>query len=274
MAVFKPPFAVGTVMTHAEMRKTFSLGNTGGMRRSKRTGTLVLISDHTKGLYEDKWFGDVLHYTGMGKKGNQRIDRTQNRTLAESKTNGIVVHLFEVMKPTKYIYQGVVKLCGEPYQEEQKDEDGNMRKVWMFPVKPICHELTMDSSTFDFYTKYITQKAKKLSAEELEIKAKERSSRKVAYRLVTTKTYARDPYVAENAKERAHGVCQLCGKPAPFKDKDGKPYLESHHVKWLSEGGEDSINNTVALCPNCHRRMHVVNSKNDKLLLLSKILPK
>ena len=32
---------------------------------------------------------------------------------------------------------------------------------------------------------------------------------------------------------------------------------------WLSEGGEDSIENTVALCPNCHRKMHVVNLQED-----------
>ena len=25
-------------------------------------------------------------------------------------------------------------------------------------------------------------------------------------------------------------------KKAPFEDKKGNPYLESHHVEWLSEG--------------------------------------
>ena len=39
----------------------------GGMRRSKTTGTLVIISDHTKGLYDDKWYGHELHCIGMGK---------------------------------------------------------------------------------------------------------------------------------------------------------------------------------------------------------------
>lgn len=33
----------------------------GGMRRSKTTGTLVILSDHTKGLYDDKWYGDEFH---------------------------------------------------------------------------------------------------------------------------------------------------------------------------------------------------------------------
>ncbi|WP_296863638.1 HNH endonuclease [Thermosyntropha sp.] len=29
------------------------------------------------------------------------------------------------------------------------------------------------------------------------------------------------------------------------------------HIEWLSRGGTDTIDNTVALCPNCHRKMHV-----------------
>ncbi|WP_238917318.1 HNH endonuclease [Clostridium sp. YIM B02555] len=43
-----------------------------------------------------------------------------------------------------------------------------------------------------------------------------------------------------------------------------------HHIKWLSRGGEDSIENTAALCPNCHRRMHIVDSNEDreKLILI------
>ena len=78
-----------------------------------------------------------------------------------------------------------------------------------------------------------------------------------------TRSYSRNPYIAQYAKRRAKGCCQLCGKAAPFKDGNGDPYLEAHHVVWLSKGEIDSIDNTVALCPNCHRKMHVVNDLND-----------
>ena len=81
----------------------------------------------------------------------------------------------------------------------------------------------------------------------------------------------RDPYVAEYTKRRAHGRCQLCGAEAPFIDNNGDPYLESHHVVWLSQGGEDSIHNTVALCPNCHRRVHILKNAED-IEKLKKIL--
>lgn len=48
--------------------------------------------------------------------------------------------------------------------------------------------------------------------------------------------YERNPWVAEYALRRANGHCQLCKKPAPSKKKDGSPYLEIHHIEWLSEG--------------------------------------
>ncbi len=45
--------------------------------------------------------------------------------------------------------------------------------------------------------------------------------------------------------------------------ENGVPYLEEHHVIPLNEGGDDSINNAVALCPNCHRKIHSLKDKKD-----------
>ncbi|MBQ7366113.1 MAG: HNH endonuclease [Spirochaetaceae bacterium] len=105
--------------------------------------------------------------------------------------------------------------------------------------------------------------AKSLSDSELYEKAKQRSSLKPSERVATISTYVRDVYVAEASKRRAKGICQLCEKPAPFNDKNGNPYLECHHIIWLSEGGADELRNTVALCPNCHKKMHIVNDDED-----------
>ena len=82
-------------------------------------------------------------------------------------------------------------------------------------------------------------------------------------RIYISSTYERNAEIARIAKERANGMCQLCGKPAPFLDRKGQPYLESHHIEWLSRGGRDAIDNVVALCPNCHTRMHVLNDPED-----------
>lgn len=82
-------------------------------------------------------------------------------------------------------------------------------------------------------------------------------------RSVTLNSFIRSADVVRETKKRANGVCQLCNQRAPFIDKKGNPYLEAHHVVWLSRGGEDSTNNTVALCPNCHTRMHVLDKPED-----------
>ena len=107
---------------------------------------------------------------------------------------------------------------------------------------------------------------------ELKKTAAKRSSKPVEQKKVTTTQYSRDPYISELAKRLANGKCELCDQPAPFKDSKGKPYLETHQVVWLSKGGSDSVDNTVALCPNCHRKMHIVNSPSDvsKLKIVAK----
>lgn len=79
----------------------------------------------------------------------------------------------------------------------------------------------------------------------------------------STASFVRDRYISEYAKRRAQGICQLCGEPAPFTDRDGVPFLETHHIIWLADGGDDSIENTVALCPNCHRKMHILDLAED-----------
>lgn len=75
--------------------------------------------------------------------------------------------------------------------------------------------------------------------------------------------YIRDPYVAAYAKQLARGVCELCGQDAPFIGNAGDPYLEAHHVEWLSRGGVDAVENVAALCANCHRKMHILDRSSD-----------
>ena len=82
-------------------------------------------------------------------------------------------------------------------------------------------------------------------------------------RSTTSSRYIRSEEVVKKTRARAKGICQYCNQPAPFSDKNGEPYLEVHHIVWLSNGGEDSIDNTVALCPNCHRKMHILDDPSD-----------
>lgn len=74
---------------------------------------------------------------------------------------------------------------------------------------------------------------------------------------VSTKAFKRNIDVIAEVLIRANGICEKCGKEAPFRRaSDGTPYLEVHHVKRLADGGEDTIENAIAVCPNCHRQLH------------------
>ncbi len=83
------------------------------------------------------------------------------------------------------------------------------------------------------------------------------AARKPEKKLVAVYVYDRNPDVVAERLFKAKGVCECCDNSAPFLRKsDHTPYLEVHHKKPLSEGGEDTLENTIALCPNCHRKAH------------------
>ena len=79
---------------------------------------------------------------------------------------------------------------------------------------------------------------------------------KTRTKVVCTVVYNKSQKVRDDTLSRANGVCELCGCNAPFKTKEGLPYLEVHYVIPLSMNGTDDLTNTLALCPNCHRKMH------------------
>lgn len=83
------------------------------------------------------------------------------------------------------------------------------------------------------------------------------ATKKPVSTLAQTKAFLRNADVVIEVLERANGHCEYCTKPAPFlKDTDGQGYLEVHHIIPLADDGEDTVNNAVALCANCHRQAH------------------
>ncbi len=69
--------------------------------------------------------------------------------------------------------------------------------------------------------------------------------------------YVREPAVVAYAMKKAKGKCGDCNQKAPFTSKStGLPYLEVHHKIPLKDGGSDTADNVIALCPNCHRKKH------------------
>ena len=74
---------------------------------------------------------------------------------------------------------------------------------------------------------------------------------------IISRGYRRNYDVVAAVLIRANGKCERCKCDAPFiSASKGAPYLEVHHKVMLSKNGEDTVENAVALCPNCHRYLH------------------
>lgn len=216
---------INSVIDNDLLCEIFKCAPQGGMRRSHRTNTLVLISDRTK-LYQDIKKNGVYYYTGMGQVGDQEL-KSQNKTLAESKTNGVTVHFFEVLKPRQYTYRGVVELANEPYIDTQEDINGNMRKVWIFPLKNVVDNGWIDEIN-ELEKELINQKTISNTEKEQVIKSR------IGHSTFKEKLLRREC------------KCAICGVT-------NKSFLIASHIKpWSKSNNAErlDVNNGLLLCPN------------------------
>lgn len=73
-----------------------------------------------------------------------------------------------------------------------------------------------------------------------------------------TSVFERRAIVIAIARKRANYRCEIPDCPTPFfLSNIGEPYCEVHHIKPLSDGGADVIENAACLCANHHRELHV-----------------
>ncbi|WP_271401495.1 HNH endonuclease [Salinicoccus roseus] len=249
---------MNAIYTDKDIFDIFQCSKFKGIRVSNKNKAIVLILKHVGILeYQDQWDGDILYYTGSG-SGNQKVER-ENRTLADSRQNGYRIYLFEVFKEKEYTYSGIFSLIDSPFFVEE-----NGRQVLKFPIQKVDQNERLDEEFLIELEESIEKKVDGKRETKVKEKALEYSERnknlitqaKQMHRKVSRTWYDRNLYVVKTVKVLAEGVCQLCEKEAPFKDKRGNPYLHVHHIEYLSEGGKDVIENCIALCPNCHAEVH------------------
>ena len=121
------------------------------------------------------------------------------------------------------------------------------------------HRLALSTLDLDSFQSRLEEEVQS----SMRLSAAERTKRLIAASAVpgrtvaTVKVFIRNADVIAAVLLRANGRCENCGGEAPFRRKsDGSPYLEVHHKKRLADGGEDTVENAIAVCPNCHRFAH------------------
>jgi 5-methylcytosine-specific restriction endonuclease McrA len=181
------------------------------------------------------------------------------------------------------LYRHLIMLCKSKEQaiiinNEAKEYGIEVGESWvyrydsMFQIKKDQEEWKKNKRSYELkfftgiYEEFCEMKSQyfdSLSLIQLRQALQENETHKNDQTVTQTTVYNRSIFVKAYARRVAQGICQLCDKEAPFLDKQGMPYLEAHHIHYLSQGGSDTIDNVVALCPNCHRRIHQLELKED-----------
>jgi 5-methylcytosine-specific restriction protein A len=210
---------------------------------------LVLIITGEEGLehgYADRYRADgVFEYFGEGQVGDMRV-RAGNLAIAEHSAQGKGLLLFR--KTSHGLRFEGEMVCENYHLEPAPDRTGAKRDAIVFELRAL--EAVVE----------------KLEAEPVPSGLTLEELRKLAFNSATGSSqapsqgkrnvYQRSRDVRDYALARANGKCEGCSTPAPFCRPDGTPYLEPHHLRRLSDGGPDHPAHVIALCPNCHRRVH------------------
>ncbi len=261
-------FEIGRIYKRRAVQAEHGGQQQGGISTPKGRPYLLLFSGAGQEYgYRDGWDENrVFLYSGEGQVGD--MDFTGgNKGIRDHAKDGKDLHLFEQVSAGKVRYLGCFVCCTWNFRQA-KDKSGRARRAISFHLVP----LGQDVRPAPPIASTPTQMPLDLQAlEELRRKAlasaaqAEESNPKKSKRLYFERSDAIRGYVLK----RAGGVCESCGKPAPFHRKDGSPYLEPHHTRRLSDGGPDHPRWVGAVCPSCHREIHYgVNgeSVNRKLV--------
>jgi len=200
--------------------------------------------------YSDRFHDDgSLRYTGQGQKGPMQMI-SGNRAIRDHAASGKDLLVFtQQAKGGRVRFEGLFACAGWDI-ETQSDIDGSPRPAIVFHLVP---QPELDSEAAGLETELppaaplADLKARAIAAASFTPSTSTAPPRTV---------YERSRDVRDYVLARADGVCEGCDQPAPFVTKFGRPYLEAHHIRRLSDGGPDDIRYVAGICPNCHRRAH------------------
>jgi 5-methylcytosine-specific restriction protein A len=201
------------------------------------------------GKYANQWLEPEqrLKYYLYSISGKFSVDYALNKALLNSS------------KPAIYVFdkKGTVCRFSGIYEANQLHEETG-GALWCELVRRelFDHQQPATESSYGReLVRAVDVASKRSSSERLERLSLARKKPRII--LTVTTTYERNPDVIAEVLSRASGKCERCRSDAPFvRRSDSTPYLEVHHIQFLADGGDDTVSNAMALCPNCHRYLH------------------
>lgn len=202
-------------------------------------------------------------YVGQGTAGDQRIDNAANAKLASQERS---VLLFTTREPNAreiaqqgygklYVFRGVFNVAGhEFFSPDTGPRQGDrLLRFLLMPADDSYVESLQPEPTNPGLAGH--------SLKQLQLKLSEIAKTPPTARITTVEYRARSAAVHRYALHRAKGICECCGLSAPFEDDSGMAFLEVHHLLRLADYGPDATGNVAAVCPNCHRALHLSKAR-------------
>ena len=215
--------------------------------------------------YNDEWEDGTFRYFGEGRIGDMRLARG-NASIRDHAAQGKELHVFDSIGKGYVRYRGRMACAGFDI-EDVRDRKGVLRKAVVFNLVPASNDIIEPRLEEEFVNELGKEVPRswfwKAPLEELRASALQPPTKGLDPLKAKRNLYHRSESVKVYVQRRANGKCEGCGSPAPFVTPEGRPYLEPHHTRRLSDGGPDHVAWVVAVCPTCHRRAHYSNDAKE-----------
>ncbi|WP_409304708.1 HNH endonuclease [Peribacillus sp. SCS-155] len=202
------------------------------------------------GKYKNEWLvqNEVLKYYFYSLKNKFSTEYEVNKAILSSKVKNIPIYVF-IKEGTICTLSGIFEFVTYTI-EPDNSMWFTLKKVDIYKVDNPVNEIEYERD----FTEKVVKSLSDVAGRKQRLKIAPKTPGIIK---VVTTNFKRNPDVVAEVLDRADGVCEFCGNDAPFvRASNGTPYLEVHHVIPLALGGEDTIENAMALCPNCHREAH------------------
>ena len=242
-------FEVGRVYNRRrDIHASFGGQQQGGIITPAEHPVVIIITgeEGVQHGYVDRYRADgAFEYFGEGQVGDMQLQRG-NRAIAEHSAAGKSLLLFR-NTAAGLRFEGEMVYEGH-HIERSPDRTGAERNALVFELRPL-----------EAIQELVEAEGPPPGATLEELRQRAQSAAAGPSQPITQASrtvYQRSRDVRNYVLARANGNCEGCASPAPFQRVDGTPYLEPHHLRRISDGGPDHPAHVIALCPNCHRRVH------------------